>query len=346
MSQKKKSVYASIAEDILTKIKSDVYPIGTLLPPEREFMSIYSVQRTTVRRGLDILSAQGYIRKAAGLGSIVNSKVAVDTSAKEDYPENSVLSLKQAESAVLLPNSDTDRFPKLALDLIVSLNKSAPFMTSSIDEISSDTNVICIDSSPDTKRSICLSLCQSDERRSVVLDNDKSAYVALTYLEGLGHREIAFIGTDKGFTYENAVYGSFEAVNSFFDENLVNLSGNDEKAGFEGFSELLRRHGGKFTAVCTVNDEVAKGVIRAAKYYKLNVPEDISVISLCSSSKQSSIDGIFYDTEALAEELLYSAEKSQRIATVLFGGELMIKGSCSYAKGMGSGGKNMSDFLL
>ena len=74
-----------------------------------------------------------------------------------------------------------------------------------------------------------------------------------------------------GLSFENAAYDSFSAVNSFFDQELVNISGADEKSGFDGFSELFRRHGGKFTAVCTVNDEVAKGVLKAAKYYKVKV---------------------------------------------------------------------------
>lgn len=345
MSEKKKSVYASIADDIVEKIKGGVYPVGTLLPPEREFMGIYNVQRTTVRRGLDILSAEGYIRKAAGLGSIVNSTVPVPVSSAIT-DEKPVSNYKTSDTSILLANSDTDKFPRLALELITSFNKSASFMTSNIEEIPSDADIIALDTQPDTKRNVCLALCQSDERRSVVLDNDKSAYVALSYLESLGHREIAFIGTDKGFTYENAVYGSFEAVNSFYDENLVSLSGNDEKAGFDGFSELLRRHGGKFTAVCAVNDEVAKGIVRAAKYYKLNVPQDVSVISLCSTSKSSPIDGIYYDADSLRDEILYSASNAKRIATVLFGGELVVKGTCADAKGSNENSKNISNFLL
>ena len=132
-------------------------------------------------------------------------------------------------------------------------------------------SIIAVDANPSTDKNLCLALCQSDERRSVILDNDKGAYVALTYLESLGHSKIAFIGTDSGFSFENAAYDAFSAVNSYFDEELIMLSGTSEKSGFDGFSELFRRHGGKFSAVCAVNDDVAKGIIKAAKYYKLDV---------------------------------------------------------------------------
>ena len=347
MSEKKKSVYSNIADEIIEKIKNNVYPVGSLLPPEREFMKIFSVQRTTVRRGLEILSTQGYIKKVAGLGSVVKSTVP---SKQTDLEKSTVHEMTDAHTgnySILLPNaSGVDKLPRLALDLLSGLGKSgAGFMTANFADIEDDSRVIALDINPDIQNPVCLALCQSDEKRSVILDNDKGAYVALSYLEELGHSKIAFLGTSEGSTFENAAYDSFCAVNSFLDEELINLSGADEKSGFDGFSELFRRHGGKFTAICTVNDEVAKGVIKAAKYYKVRVPEDLSVISLCSS-KPSEVDCIFYNTSDLAEEILCSADACDRVSTVLFGGSLVTKGSCASINQGADSEKKMSDFLL
>ncbi len=351
MSEKKKSVYAGIAEDIIEKINSDIYAVGTLLPPEREFMEIYKVQRTTVRRGLDILSAEGYIKKVAGLGSVVQSKVPI-ASRQETIP--AVTCEKQNDSkpksiSILLSldsKGGFDKLPKLVLDLIVSLNKKGiGFMTSNVSEIKSSNSIIAIDTDADIPNPHCLALCQSDDKRSVILDNDKGAYVALTYLEELGHKDIAYIGTASGLSFENAAYNSFSAVNSYFNEEYISLMGTDEKSGFDGFSELFRRHGGKFSAVCTVNDAVAAGVLKAAKYYKLNVPEDLSVISLCSSDKNTKLDSIFYSAENLADEVLDSLFAHSRISTVMFGGSLSAKGTCAQSKSA-KDNKNMSDFLL
>ncbi len=346
MAEKKKSVYSSIADDIISKITDGTYKVGSLLPPEREFMGIYKVQRTTVRRGLEILSSEGYIRKAAGLGSVVVS--SVPTEASIDVTQVIKAEKKPSCSYGILISKDKslDKMPRLVIDTLAYLGKDkGTLITSDISEIK-DASIICIDTDPDTKKNVCLALCQSDERRSVILDNDKGAYVALTYLEGLGHTKIAYIGTRSGLSFENAAYDSFSAVNSFFDEELVNLSGADEKSGFDGFSELFRRHGGKFTAVCTVNDEVAKGVIKAAKYYKVNVPEEMSVISLCSAKANPSIDAICYSPSELAEEILESANASFRVSTVLFGGKLVGAGSSSSIKAENENGKRMSDFLL
>lgn len=349
MAEKKKSVYAGIADDILDKIKNDIYAVGTLLPPEREFMGIYNVQRTTIRRGLDLLSINGYIKKVAGLGSVVQSKTPVTSG--EAVPQKASVTVSEKKSSygdysLLIPEKEMDKLPKAALDLISSLGKNGLFITSNVTEALKSRNVIAIDSNPESEKNICLALCQSDERRSVILDNDKGAYIALTYLESLGHSKIAYIGTDSGFSFENAAYDAFSAVNSYFDQELVMLSGTSEKSGFDGFSEMFRRHGGKFTAVCTVNDAVAKGIIKAAKYYKLDVPGDISVISLCSTNANSSVDGIYYSTDALSEEVLYSAENSQRIATIMFGGTLRQKGTCGTVSESLDDTKRMSDFLL
>lgn len=348
MAEKKKSVYANIADDILDKIKNDIYTIGSLLPPEREFMGIYNVQRTTIRRGLDLLSIEGYIKKVAGLGSVVQSKTPVVS--KESVSPSAVTVSTAKESlrdcSLLIPSKDMDKLPTAIIDLISSLGKNGMYITSDTTEALKSENVIAIDANPESDKNICLALCQSDERRSVILDNDKGAYVALTHLESLGHSKIAFIGTDTGFSFENAAYDAFSTVNSYFDSELVMLSGTSEKSGFDGFSELFRRHGGKFTAVCTANDEIAKGVIKAAKYYKLDIPGDISVISLCSTSKKTSADNIYYDADALSEEVLYSAENSQRIATVMFSGTLTSKGTCSFVSGSSDNEKRMSDFLL
>ena len=343
MAEKKKSVYASIADDIIEKIKTGTYPMGSLLPPEREFMKIYDVQRTTVRRGLEILSSGGYIKKVAGLGSVVSSTEYTKTSVEE----KSKISVKKPEkktldsSAILLPEKDLDKLPKLVVDLVANLGKSVSFMAQSLSQLDKYDSIVSIDAEPETDKDLCLALCQSDDRRSVVIDNDKGAYIALTYLESLGHTKIAFIGTQNGLTFENTAYDAFSTVNSFFDEALVNLAGADEKSGFDGFSELFRRHGDKFSAVCTVNDEVAKGVIKAAKYYKT----DISVISLCSSGN-SPVDAIVYDTASLADEIIYSLENSKRIATILFSGNLSVKGSCFEVGKSATSGKNMSNFLL
>ena len=61
MAQHKNSVYGKISKDIADKINSGVYKKGEALEPERKLMEIYGVERTTVRRALDLLVKDGII---------------------------------------------------------------------------------------------------------------------------------------------------------------------------------------------------------------------------------------------------------------------------------------------
>ncbi len=353
MAEKKLSVYATIAGDILSKIHDGTYPVGTLLPPERELMGIYKVQRTTVRRGLDILSSKGHIKKAAGLGSIVYSleplsEVEENTS---DANFEHLPSRKTKNICFLLESGKTpDTLPSSALDIISALGKYANvFTTSSISELPTDSDgtVLTVEQGAGiTAFNVCLALSQSDEYRSIYFDLDKAAYTALTYLEEHGHIGIGFIGTSSSMPYENACYDSFAAVHSGFDEDFTVLSSPDEKGGFEGYSELFRKHGAKLTAVCTANDAIARGVLKAAKYYKTDVPGSLSVISLCSTDKKEKLDRILFDADGFARELLYSLENSGRICSILFGGNLSASGTVTDAPSTESKGSSMKDFLL
>lgn len=348
MPDKKVSVYASIANDIISKIQKGQYRIGSLLPPERELVAMYNVQRTTVRRGLDCLEKAGYIQKVAGLGSVVKSKEQVNDEAKTQQQE-APKKVTAKKCAILLPadsEKKLDKLPTVLHDLIVSMNeKNSFFMTDKTKNIDKGSSIIVAghEEIPDEKN-VCLALTRSDDYRSVVLDSDKAAYVALTYLEEFGHTKIGYIGTDSSYSFENAFYDSFSVVNSYFDEGLVLLSGDDEKAGFDGFSELFKKHKNEFTAVCAVNDEVASGIIKAAKYYKINVPEDLSVISLCSTSKKEKIDGIYFDVQQLCDEVLESSDKCHRVSAILFGGDLKKANTCGTAKETSD--KKTSDFLF
>ena len=71
MAEHKNSVYRKISEDICSKIKSGEYAVGSMLAPERKLMDVYGVERTTIRRALEILVKDGLIVKKTGLGTFV-----------------------------------------------------------------------------------------------------------------------------------------------------------------------------------------------------------------------------------------------------------------------------------
>ena len=65
------TLYSSIKDDLLAKIKDGTYKEGDIIPPEVELAKSYGVSRPTIRQALQILANDGYIEKRKRRGTIV-----------------------------------------------------------------------------------------------------------------------------------------------------------------------------------------------------------------------------------------------------------------------------------
>ncbi len=65
--------YEQVYQDLSSKIDDGTYPVGALLPSEKQLTENYSVSRETARKALALLTDRGYIQKIMGKGSIVIS---------------------------------------------------------------------------------------------------------------------------------------------------------------------------------------------------------------------------------------------------------------------------------
>ena len=89
--------YKQIYEDLRSHIADGVYVPGDLLPSENELCAKYKVARLTVRRSLEQLTADGFIIRHQGKGSIVKGT-----------PKGiGILSLMSTTSALGSPNLTT-----------------------------------------------------------------------------------------------------------------------------------------------------------------------------------------------------------------------------------------------
>lgn len=66
--------YQKVYETLRKHIESGVYNEGDILPSENELCLVHQITRPTVRKSLDMLSNEGYIKKRQGLGSVVQKK--------------------------------------------------------------------------------------------------------------------------------------------------------------------------------------------------------------------------------------------------------------------------------
>ncbi|OAA87246.1 GntR family transcriptional regulator [Clostridium ljungdahlii] len=116
----KNSIYCKIADDIRDKIISGELKTGDDLPSETALCSEYSTSRMTVRKGLTILSNDGYIYSIPGKGYFVQkpnyNKYTIFYSERNNLI-NDVDRIKLLSVDVVLPDD------KLATNLRISKNR-------------------------------------------------------------------------------------------------------------------------------------------------------------------------------------------------------------------------------
>jgi LacI family transcriptional regulator len=106
--------------------------------------------------------------------------------------------------------------------------------------------------------------------------------LAVNHLIELGHTKIACIsGPLYAETAVRRMTGYRKAMKEAdiaYNPKYVIEGTFDEKSGYEACKEYLRLGDDRPTAICTSNDLVAIGVMRALKETNLRIPEDISLV--------------------------------------------------------------------
>nr|WP_294695987.1 LacI family DNA-binding transcriptional regulator [uncultured Friedmanniella sp.] len=110
--------------------------------------------------------------------------------------------------------------------------------------------------------------------------NFAGGLAATEHLLGLGHQRIAYIGAEATSMYNQArLHGyraALEGAGVEVPKAYVRNGGPHYEDGVAGAEPLLRRE--QPTAVFAATDELAAGVIEAARARGMRVPEDLSVV--------------------------------------------------------------------
>lgn len=118
---------------------------------------------------------------------------------------------------------------------------------------------------------------------SVTLDNIRAGQMAVEYLVGLGHTQIAQIaGPTRLRLARERVEGAHRALalHGLQPGTVVNNNGNWEcAAGYAAMQQILAE-GPRPSAVFAANDRMAIGAMRAIFEAGLRVPDDISMVGL------------------------------------------------------------------
>lgn len=114
-------------------------------------------------------------------------------------------------------------------------------------------------------------------------DYMQAAYTATGYLIGIGHRNIAYIGTNSMPQYGTQTFSGFkkaiEENKIALPINWIQMDANDEESAFKCMENILS-YDQLPTAVFCAADIYAIGVMRCIKQHSLQIPEDISVIGI------------------------------------------------------------------
>jgi DNA-binding LacI/PurR family transcriptional regulator len=148
------------------------------------------------------------------------------------------------------------------------------------------------------------------------LDNNKSTDVLIEYLLSLGHTRIALVGgrNEVLSTYEKRqrYYQQMRKHGITVDKNLV-VDGNtyDEQGGYLAMRDLLKKKLNP-TAVISINDFSALGIVRAAQEKSLEIGKDISVASyddtFIAEAMEPSLTSVSIDYDAYCKELVFLAD--------------------------------------
>lgn len=166
------------------------------------------------------------------------------------------------------------------------------------------------------------SLYTTDNIRYVMGDIEAGTYMLVNHLINLGHREIVFIGGDRTVPVAGLrIQGMQRAFQDrgllLREENLIECDNIHYEQAVVATQALIGRRR-DFTAVCSMNDEMALGVINTLQGSGIRIPEDVSVVgydntifSRVSSVGITSVDSNIDQTCAQAVDMLFKVMRKE-----------------------------------
>ena len=103
MQEKNSFHYQQIYDTLKSEILDESLRSGDLIPPENQIAQQYGVNRSTVRKALQMLVNDGLVEKKPGKGSIVLSR---DTAKKPLSPSPTASSVSYRNIGFLLPSGN------------------------------------------------------------------------------------------------------------------------------------------------------------------------------------------------------------------------------------------------
>ncbi len=293
-------LYQQIYEALKKQILDEVLRSGDLIPPENQIARQYNVNRSTVRKALQMLVDDGLVQKKPGKGSIVLDRSAPRT----PLYRNPSVSTSYRNIGFLLPSGNAitqlfystlffvleREFKRFNFSLIYSTFNEHDDLQQTISDYNLSGIIFVSNISP--KQITCALNCgipctlvNSYDSRipSVLSDNITGAYLAGKYLVKCGHRDVVILSGVRSYVCSAERIAGFRRAFSEIGIDIPNSSilpadSWEQESGQIVISDYLSSRKSTPTAIFGLNDRLAFGAIKAIQQCGLRVPEDISVI--------------------------------------------------------------------
>jgi len=300
MDNKKIFRYQAIYNDIKEMIESGAYQGNELLPPEKDIAAKYDVDRSTVRKALQMLADQGLVMKCPGKGSIVNAQHSnspkfnlQQTPPKQNFKIGFLLSRRNAFTEQFystLFNMLENELQRCGCSLIYSTFDDEDQFSVKVNLLGLD-GVIFVSNIKDEHiedalrmRIPCVLInSYHPSVPSVLSDNEKGAYLICKYLIEKGHRDILALSGVRSYVSNQERLAGYKRALS--EAGIPVKSGNilvseswEFAAGTDTLFQYLNNTTHRPTAIFGLNDRLASGAMLAIHQAGLRVPDDISVV--------------------------------------------------------------------
>ncbi|MBL1229631.1 GntR family transcriptional regulator [Enterococcus sp. BWB1-3] len=302
------SKYNVIAEELRSKIVSEEYPVGSVIPPELKLMDSYQVSRHTIRQAIAVLVNEGFLRKEKGSGTYVDDRfknqnssekrtktIGVITTYLSDYIFPSIIRgieeelQKKGYSLLLASTNNNPEQEKKCLEnmllqqvdgLIVEPTKSNqynPNLSYYLSFKEAGIPVVMINA-----------YYEAIDLPSICLDDVKAGFLATSYMLENGINELALIvkmDDLQGKLRMRGFIDAFETYGLTFDSQNIFTYATEEKASITETvaSRLLEKQSAVKGVVC-YNDEIANLLVQRLIAAGKMIPQDISIIGQDNST--------------------------------------------------------------
>lgn len=333
-----KPKYQVIADEIKSKIISKDYQVGTLLPTEKDFQTMYSVSRYTIRQAMELLVTEGYIKKRKGSGSYVSyeylnldqtnnsKKIGLIVTYLSDYIFPSIIRgietvLRENGYSLILASTNNNHIDeRQCLEMMLNQGIKGLIVEPTKSNIYNPN--LSYYSLFKQRHIPILSINAKYEELNlpyIAIDDIKSGHLATKYLIDKGHDNIALItkiDDNQGKLRMKGYFNAFENNHKVFKGEYIYTYDTESKDSvLNQFIQHVKDKHINISAVVCYNDQIAYYIMKNLEKIGVSVPEDISIVGE-DNSVLSKLDDIKLTTTSHPQELLGEKAANWMVKTI------------------------------